>query len=402
MRPTANKDVLRNAAHEMGSKKLIASYIFDWIIIIAFAAAGGGLSFVEPHHRPFSLLNQEISFPYVEETITTWMLVVIALVAPAAIITLITLILVPGAEVRRISTRSQVLRLKLWELEKGLAGLALSLAVAFFVTQGMKNLFGKPRPNLLARCNPDLEDITAAYRGGYGQDLSVRWTLVDSSICNQDDDDLLQDGFRSFPSGHASWSWSGLLYLTLYICSKFAIGLPHLPAVFTPQQSHRRNSSQHELLPLHHRDPAGGGASSSMEGKFESSDYENPHTPHDLTTTTTNPLAVRNAAAAPPNYLIILALFPVGVAIYITSTRYAEFYHFGFDLLFGSFIGIATSWLAFRWYHLPISRGQGWAWGARSKDRSFAIGVGTGGYVGREGWRSSKSGQGDLDVVNRV
>lgn len=134
-----------------------------------------------------------------------------------------------------------------------------------------------------------------------------------------------------------------------------------------------------------------------MEGKFESSDYENSHTPHDLTTTTTtNPLAVRNAAAAPPNYLIILALFPVGVAIYITSTRYAEFYHFGFDLLFGSFIGIATSWLAFRWYHLPISRGQGWAWGARSKDRSFAIGVGTGGYVGREGWRSSKSGQGDV------
>lgn len=134
MRPTANKDVLRNAAHEMGSKKLIASYIFDWIIIIAFAAAGGGLSFVKPHHRPFSLLNQEISFPYVEETITTWMLVIIALVAPAAIITLITLILVPGADVRRISTRSQVLRLKLWELEKGLAGLALSLAVAFFVS----------------------------------------------------------------------------------------------------------------------------------------------------------------------------------------------------------------------------------------------------------------------------
>lgn len=134
MRPTANKDVLRNAAHEMGSKKLIASYIFDWIIIIAFAAAGGALSLVKPHHRPFSLLNQEISFPYVEETITTWMLVVIALVAPAAIITLITLILVPGAEVRRISTRSQVLRLKLWELEKGLAGLALSLAVAFFVS----------------------------------------------------------------------------------------------------------------------------------------------------------------------------------------------------------------------------------------------------------------------------
>lgn len=134
MKAAMNKDTLRSAAREMGSKKLVASYIFDWVIIIAFAAAGGGLSFVHPKHRPFSLLNQDISFPYEQESITTWMLGVISLVVPAVIIALITLIWVPGAEVRRISTRSQVLRLKLWELEKGIAGLCLSLAVAFFVS----------------------------------------------------------------------------------------------------------------------------------------------------------------------------------------------------------------------------------------------------------------------------
>ena len=128
------KDTLRSAAREMGSKKLMASYIFDWIIIIAFAGAGGALSFVHPKHRPFSLLNTDISFPYVDESITTWMLVVIAFLAPAVLIFLITLIFVPGREIRRISTRSQVLRLKLWELEKGLAGLCLSVAVAFFIS----------------------------------------------------------------------------------------------------------------------------------------------------------------------------------------------------------------------------------------------------------------------------
>lgn len=180
------------------------------------------------------------------------------------------------------------------------------------------------------------------------------------------------------------------LYLTLYFCSKFSIGIPHLPVVFASQQRTRRPTSEHELLPLH-GNQAG---RSSLENKLE--DGLGVDGANDQQTMTANPLAVRNAAAAPPNYLIIPALLPVGVAVYICSTRYAEFYHFGFDIIFGSLIGIATSWLSFRWYHLPISRGQGWAWGARSKDRSFAIGVGTGGYVGEEGWHSKKGGQNEV------
>lgn len=180
------------------------------------------------------------------------------------------------------------------------------------------------------------------------------------------------------------------LYLTLYFCSKFSIGLPHLPTVFNTQQRTRRPTSEHELLPLHSNQARG----SSAEDKLEAGmDVDGAN---DQATMSANPLAVRNAAAAPPNYLIIPALLPVGVAVYICSTRYAEYYHFGFDIIFGSLIGIATSWLAFRWYHLPISRGQGWAWGARSKDRSFAIGVGSGGYVGPEGWHSTKSRQSEV------
>ncbi|EME48556.1 hypothetical protein DOTSEDRAFT_141679 [Dothistroma septosporum NZE10] len=350
------------------SKRLIASYIFDWLIIILFAAAAAGLSKVRPNHRPFSLLNLEISNPVVDESITTWMLVVIALAVPAILIALVTIIFVPGGEVRRVSTRSQVWRLKMWELEKGLAGLCLSVAVAFFVTQGMKNLFGKPRPSLIARCQPDLSNIGDHVVGGYGQDLSTRWTLVDSSICTQTDLATLDDAFRSFPSGHSSWSWSGLLYLTLYFCSKFAIGLPHL---LTPLE-------QQQIRPAREEETAYRGVGSA--GRIVGVGGDDA--------VASSPLWLRNAAAAPPNYLSIPALLPVAVAVYICSTRYVEFYHFGFDIISGSLIGIATAYLSFRWYHLPISRGQGWAWGARSRNRAFAIGVGTGGYVGDEGWET--------------
>jgi membrane-associated phospholipid phosphatase len=349
------------------------------------------------------------------------MLVVIAGIVPAFLVVLITLLFVPGGRVRKTSTRSQVWRLKLWELEKGLAGLCLSLATAFFITQGMKNMFGKPRPSLLARCQPDLDLLTSAYQGGYGQDVSMRWTLVDSSICTQTDDHILQDGFRSFPSGHSSWSWSGLLYLTLYVCSKFAIGLPHLPVIFSspPPTSRPRAISEHELLPLHARHARN---DSDFEPKrsdeHDSSEDTAYHRPSPIdrasnsrsatapishpSTTSRDPLYVRNAAAAPPNYLIIFALAPIGAAVYICSTRYAEFYHFGFDIIFGSLIGIATAWLSFRWYHLPIGRGQGWAWGARSKKRAFTQGVGVGGWVGEEGWSSASASAADVDVANRV
>jgi hypothetical protein len=59
--------------------------------------------------------------------------------------------------------------------------------------------------------------------------------------------------------------------------------------------------------------------------------------------------------------------------------------------LFGSLIGITCAWFSFRFYHLPITRGAGWAWGPRSYDRAWGIGVGRGSYVGTEGW--SKGGR---------
>lgn len=110
---------------------------------------------------------------------------------------------------------------------------------------------------------------------------------------------------------------------------------------------------------------------------------------HDITNTSSL-IPARNQAAAPPNYLLALPLVPICTAIYITATRFNQFFHHGFDIISGSLIGILAAWFAFRWYHLPLSQGSGWSWGARSRDRAFAIGVGVPGYVGTEGWASKK------------
>ncbi|KAK4560444.1 hypothetical protein LTR86_005640 [Recurvomyces mirabilis] len=357
------------AAKRKVSLRLTFSYVLDWLVIVVIAAIGGGLNFVTPYHRPFSLVNLDISYPYVPELISTTTLALVSLIAPAIIIALVVGLLVPGPAFIRRSTRAQIIKLKLWEFEKGWAGLALSVATAFCITQGMKNLFGKPRPDFLARCQPDLANVAAHVIGGYGQDISARWTLVDSSICTQTDLSLLNDGFRSFPSGHSSFSWSGLLYLTLFLCSKFSIAIPYLPIQPSgPRAVSPQTQGHGALLPLHEQ--RGGSEDEHKTDDTSAAERDN-----------VRPVDIRGLAATPPNHLVVLAFVPIGVAIYICSTRYAQFYHHGFDVISGALIGILTASFSFRWYHLPLSRGQGWAYGPRSADRAFGVGVGTRGFV---------------------
>lgn len=343
----------------------------------AIAGAGGGLNSVTPYKRPFSLLDLSISFPLIDEQISTATLIVVALVAPAIIVVLVVALFVPGPATSKSLTRRKLIQRKLWEWHAGWLGLALSLATAFFATQALKNLFGKPRPDMLARCQPDLNNVASYAIGGFGQDISQRWTLVTADICTNTDKSMLDDGFRSWPSGHSSFSWSGLLYLSLFLCAKFGIQIPYLPTDHTVHDSRLSgNPVEAELLPLHKNRDSAELPSSSREHEASTKAFAEA-------------IPDRNRAAAPPVYLVVIAFVPICVAFYICSTRFVEFYHFGFDIISGSLIGILSAYGAFRWYHLPISRGSGWAWGPRSRDRAFGIGVGINNYVGIEGWDSA-------------
>ena len=227
--------------------------------------------------------------------------------------------------------------------------MGLSFVLAFIITQGIKNMFGKPRPDLLARCQPDLDDIASHVVGGLGQDISSRWTLVSSTICRQTDRAILDEGFRSFLSGHSSMSWSGLLYLSLWLAVKFNVTFPYAQ----PYRSHDfipTQTSQESVLPLqYHRQ-------SSTEAEKEG------RTPFP-----------RHASAAPPIYGIVLCLIPICVAIYISSTRWVDFKHHGFDIFSGSLLGIITAWLGSRFYHSSLTKGCAWTWGPRSREDAWMV-----------------------------
>lgn len=181
-------------------------------------------------------------------------------------------------------------------------------------------------------------------------------------------------GFRSFPSGHSSFASGGLIYLSLFIASKLAITLPFL----APSQ-YSQDGSRHSAFPsrAERREMAMQHSTEySKDSELQNSHLRDPSGHDDAI------IAARNQAAAPPVYLLVIAIIPFFASIYIASTRYSDFRHHGFDILFGYAIGTVTAIFAFRFYHLPLSQGAGWSWGPRSRDRSFWAGVGVGNYVG--------------------
>jgi membrane-associated phospholipid phosphatase len=325
-------------------------------------------------------INSNHSFPYAEhETVSSGVLVITNTLIPAVLILLVSFLLVPGRTVPHGTPKSLIWRRKLWEWHTGWLGLGLSLATAWFITNGMKNLCGKPRPDLLSRCQPDLANLQQYLVGGIANSSS-NGQLVSGDICKNPDDGVLQDGFRSFPSGHSSSGAAGLVYLSLFLASKFAVTIPFL----TP--SGYANEASFSAFPSRISNRSGGDEYELAERKPDTSEANGSAPPAEARVAqhTNTVAAVRRQAAAPPLYLLALTLLPTFTAIFIAMSRWFDFRHHGFDIISGFLIGTITAWYSFRYYHLPISQGAGWAWGPRSHEKAFWAGIGSFSYATRK------------------
>ncbi|GAP92409.1 putative PAP2 superfamily protein [Rosellinia necatrix] len=375
---------------------VILSYAFDWLIMVVVGLIGYFLGNVTPNKRPFSLMDNNIAFPVTEhETVNSALLLTFNAAVPIGVILIVALIFVPGRTVPEGTPSSLIWKRKLWELHMGWLGLALSLISAWIITQGMKNLFGKPRPDLLSRCMPDVENVMK-YVVGFNPMFTTNATtatyngqLVSAKICQNPDTAFLDDGFRSYPSGHASSAAAGLIYLSFFLASKFAITFP-----FVPQETIASNSGAVTAFPSRLNRRNGPAASLSANTAYEgmrsrsvSAVDDDPSSPLDpavvkqIGVHNTTVAAVRRQAAAPPVYLLLLAVLPFFLAVFIASSRWFDFRHHGFDILFGFIIGTINAYFAFRYYHMPIRAGGGWAWGPRSRDKAFWAGLGSWSYA---------------------
>ncbi|KAJ7083837.1 PAP2-domain-containing protein [Mycena crocata] len=175
-------------------RKLLMSYAPDWIITIGLAAAFFALDKVHGFKREFSLEDTSLRHTHaVHERIPNFALYMIAIVAPVVLQMVINL-----ATIR-----------SWWDLHNGLLGLVLGLSITGAITQFTKITVGRPRPDVIDRCQP----IPGSVDPIYG--------LSNSSICTTAQDTyIMLDGFRSFPSGHSSLSFAGLGFLAFYLAGK--------------------------------------------------------------------------------------------------------------------------------------------------------------------------------------
>ncbi|KAL2818806.1 phosphatidic acid phosphatase type 2/haloperoxidase [Aspergillus cavernicola] len=201
--------------------RVVISYILDYVILVACVVGFYILDRIEPYHQHFSLQNISLQYPYAEhERISIVAAVACSGGGPLGIIAIYTLFVdglfshnkpFNSSSGKRKLTGPYRWKDRLWEFNCGFLGLVLSQAMTFVITQALKNACGKPRPDIIDRCQP---------RPG-SQD-PVPYGLSTSSICTGDPH-LLKDGFRSWPSGHSSSSFAGLFYLSLWIGGKLHI-----------------------------------------------------------------------------------------------------------------------------------------------------------------------------------
>ncbi|GAA5902004.1 hypothetical protein JCM6882_000166 [Rhodosporidiobolus microsporus] len=172
------------------SRFVPASVTIVLLAVIAYLTDKGG------YMREFSLADTSLQHRFaVEERITFAECCVYAGAIPAVIIILI----------------ASIWRRSFWDAHNGLLGLLLSLSLTTVFTQVVKICVGRPRPDLIDRCQPI---ANATNRAVYG-------LAVAADVCTTPlSDHKMIDGFRSFPSGHSSAAWSGLLFFSLYLCGK--------------------------------------------------------------------------------------------------------------------------------------------------------------------------------------
>ncbi|KAI8385014.1 phosphatidic acid phosphatase type 2/haloperoxidase, partial [Radiomyces spectabilis] len=177
------------------SQKLFITYAKDWVLVLVMTMVFFSIDVIPPFRREFSMTDSTLMHPYkTHEIIPVSVLLVICIVCPAIMIITIAL------GVRR----------SLHDCHNALLGrLFLALSMTIMTTVVIKVTVGRPRPDMLDRCQPP-KDIPNPPLG-----------LQNYTICTTDVNSYkMKDGFKSFPSGHSSFSFAGLGFLSYYLAGK--------------------------------------------------------------------------------------------------------------------------------------------------------------------------------------
>ncbi|CAN8260629.1 unnamed protein product [Cochlearia groenlandica] len=167
---------------------LARTHMHDWIVLVVLFILECVLLIIHPFYRFVGKdMMTDLSYPLKSNTVPIWSVPVYAMLLPLVIFIVI-----------------YFRRRDVYDLHHAVLGLLYSVLVTAVLTDAIKNAVGRPRPDFFWRCFPDGK---ALYDG------------LGDVICHGDKS-VIREGHKSFPSGHTSWSFAGLGYLSLYLSGK--------------------------------------------------------------------------------------------------------------------------------------------------------------------------------------
>lgn len=187
----------QNAMHEvqLGSHTLRShgvivarTHMHDWLILMLLALLEIILYIIHPFYRFVSKdMMTDLKYPLQSNTVPVWAVPMYAGLLPIAIFLIV-----------------YYRRRDVYDLHHAILGLLFSVLVTGVITDSIKNAVGRPRPDFFWRCFPDGKDV---------------YDHLGNVICHGESS-VIKEGHKSFPSGHTSWSFAGLGFLSLYLSGK--------------------------------------------------------------------------------------------------------------------------------------------------------------------------------------
>ncbi|XP_066363372.1 lipid phosphate phosphatase 2-like isoform X1 [Miscanthus floridulus] len=169
--------------------KVARLHRFDWAVLLLLVAAEVGLNLIEPFHRFVGEdMLTDLRYPLKSNTVPVWAVPIYAVIGP--------IIVFVGVYLKRKNV---------YDMHHAILGLLFSVLITGVLTDAIKDGVGRPRPNFFWRCFPD---------GVPKYDNITRGVLCDGVAS------VIKEGHKSFPSGHSSWSFAGLGFLSWYLAGK--------------------------------------------------------------------------------------------------------------------------------------------------------------------------------------
>ncbi|TPX57341.1 hypothetical protein PhCBS80983_g03913 [Powellomyces hirtus] len=191
----------------------IRAYWMDYLVMAAMGALGLGIYMLRPapnrlfpiYFRDGEVVYPEFAYPLRKNIIPIWLAAFLAFTIPFVFFML-----------AQIRVRSFV------DANAATMGVIMSLVTAAVFQVFLKWLIGGLRPHFYAVCKPVIDPSLA----NAGQGFSG--IMVDRSVCTGDDKEI-NDALESFPSGHSTASWAGLLFLAYYLNGKLKVFANYRP-----------------------------------------------------------------------------------------------------------------------------------------------------------------------------